>query len=472
MILKQFYLGCLAHASYIVIDEETKTAVVIDPQRDIEQYLEEAEKHGAEIKAVLLTHFHADFIAGHLELRDRVGARIHLGARAEAEYDFTSLADGADLDFGDFRLHIRETPGHTPEGISIVLFDRTESDEEPKAVFTGDTLFVGDVGRPDLMASIGITAEELAGMLYDSLHDKLLALPDATVVYPAHGAGSMCGKNLGKETFSTIGEQRSFNYALQPMSKQEFIGVVTAQQPEAPAYFGYDAMMNKKERETLDHSLERSLHALGFEQVLQMREQGAQLIDVRDEATFAAGHMAGSIGLGLDGKFATWAGTLLSNERPIVIIGNVGQEMEAAVRLGRVGLDNVAGFLDGGANTLQGHPESIVSYPMIDVQELAAQLDSDDPPLVVDIRSEGEWHGGHIEGSLHIPLAHLRDRAAEIPEGADLRLLCRTGYRSPIAASLLEGMGVPNLMDVAGGILDWKSRDLPVTPESEPSCQA
>ncbi|MDH3604784.1 MAG: MBL fold metallo-hydrolase, partial [Candidatus Tectomicrobia bacterium] len=241
MILKQYYLGCLAHASYVIADEETQTAVVVDPQRDIDQYLQDAEQWGVQIRHVFLTHFHADFLAGHLELRDRVGAHIYLGARAKAEYDFTPVKDGDVLEFGRLRLGVFETPGHTPEGISILVYDLEKDDHNPHAVLTGDTLFIGDVGRPDLLASIGVTADELAGMLYDSLHHKLLTLPDETLVYPAHGAGSMCGKNLSTETVSPLGNQRRYNYALQPMSEAEFKRLVTADQPEAPAYFVYDA---------------------------------------------------------------------------------------------------------------------------------------------------------------------------------------------------------------------------------------
>jgi len=471
MILKQFYLGCLAHASYIVIDESTQTAVVVDPQRDIDQYVEEAEKHGAQIKHVILTHFHADFVAGHLGLRDLVGAQIHLGARADAEYDFAPLDDGTDLELGNVRLHFLETPGHTPEGVSVVVFDQTVSNDIPQAVFTGDTLFVGDVGRPDLMASVGVTAKELGGMLYDSLHNKLMKLPDPTTVYPAHGAGSMCGKNLGKETFSTIGEQRSFNYALQPMTKDEFIEVVAAEQPEAPAYFSRDAMMNRMEHQTLEQSLEGGVPPLNLDQVLALREQGAQVIDVRSEMAFAGGHLEDSVSLGLDGKFATWAGTLLDPERDIVILGEPGQEKEAAMRLGRIGLDRVAGFLAGGIQALGNRPETVASYSMVNIQGLADLLASENPPLVIDIRSEGEYDTAHIEGSINIPLPHVRERAHEIPADVNICLLCRTGYRSAIAASLFKAQGIHDLTDVEGGMVAWIAADQPVTSTAT-SCQA
>ncbi|MBI1894247.1 MAG: MBL fold metallo-hydrolase, partial [Candidatus Rokubacteria bacterium] len=301
MILKQYYLGCLAHASYLVGDEETHTAVVVDPQRDIGQYLEDARQQGLEIRYVFLTHFHADFVAGHLELRDRVGARICLGARAEAEYAFTPMNDGDALELGKVRLKVLETPGHTPEAISILVYDLAKDERSPHAVLTGDTLFIGDVGRPDLMASVGSTASELAGMLYDSLRGKLLTLPDETLVYPAHGAGSMCGKNLSSDTVSTIGVQRRYNYALQPMSKEEFVALVTADQPEPPDYFAYDAMLNRRERPTLDEALLHEITPLSSDQVLELQAKGAQVVDTRAPQDFAGAHLAGSINIGLIG---------------------------------------------------------------------------------------------------------------------------------------------------------------------------
>src|SRR5262252_2676331 len=280
MILHQFYLNCLAHASYVIADESTRIAAVVDPQRDIDRYLAFAEEHGLRIAHVFLTHLHADFVAGHLELRDRAGATIYLGAPAKAEYAFTPLRDGDRVEFGSVRLQAIETPGHTPESISIAVYDLDRSATDPFAVLTGDTLFVGDVGRPDLRAALGWSATDLGGLLYDSL-PKLMALPDASLVYPAHGAGSLCGKALSKETVSTIGEQRRSNYALKPMSKSAFIELVTADQPDAPAYFTYDAVLNGQERATLDETLER-ISALTLDQVLALQSVGAQVLDTRD----------------------------------------------------------------------------------------------------------------------------------------------------------------------------------------------
>src|ERR1700758_3993650 len=338
MIFKQFYLNCLAHASYLIGDEQTRTAAVVDPQRDIERYLDFAAENKLQIKRVILTHLHADFIAGHLELRDRAGAAIYLGAKAQAEYRFNPLADGSVVEFGRVRLKALETPGHTPESISILVYDLGRSSVEPYAVLTGDTLFIGDVGRPDLRASLGWSATDLGGLLYDSLQSKLLPLPDASLVYPAHGAGSLCGRAISKETVSTIGDQRRLNYALQPMSKQAFIELVTADQPEAPPYFVYDAVLNSKERLTLDESLERNLKPLPLDAVLDLQKQDAQILDTRDSEEFAAAHLAGSTNIGLSGQYATWAGTILNRDKPIVIVSNPGSESESAIRLGRFGL--------------------------------------------------------------------------------------------------------------------------------------
>src|SRR5688572_11890060 len=355
MILRQFYLNCLAHASYLVGDEQTRTAAVVDPQRDVDQYVAFAAEHDLRIAHVVLTHFHADFVAGHLELRDRTGAAIYLGAAAKAEYAFTPLHDRDVIELGRVRLQALETPGHTAESISLLVYDTDRSATEPQAVLTGDTLFVGDVGRPDLRVALGWSANDLGGLLYDSLHGKLLALPDATAVYPAHGAGSLCGKALSKETVSTIGEQRRSNYALQPMSKAAFVDLVTADQPDAPSYFTYDAVLNSQERPTLDKTLER-IGSLTLDQVLALRAVGAQVLDTRDPAEFAAAHLAGSINVGLVGQYATWAGTVLNRELPIVIIADPGREHESAVRLGRIGFDQVVGYLEDGLHSVESRP--------------------------------------------------------------------------------------------------------------------
>ncbi len=460
MVLKQYYLGCLAHASYLIADERTKQAVVVDPQRDIEQYLRDAQEGGYAITHVVLTHFHADFLAGHIELRNRAGARIVMGARAQAEFDVQTVKEGDLIELGDVRIQILETPGHTPEGISLLVFDRTRSDVVPHAVLTGDTLFIGDVGRPDLMASIGVTADELAEMLYHSLN-KLRDLPDTTLVYPAHGAGSMCGKNLSTETVSTVGEQKRFNYALQPMSVDEFKRLVTSDQPEAPDYFVYDAIKNRQERPDLDATLRTSLTSLSVDDVVRMKSQGAELVDVRDAADFEGAHLAGSINIGLQGKYATWCGSLLSHDRPIVVIAEPGSEEEAVMRLGRIGFDNVAGYLRDGMAALEPRPELIRVISRITAPALAEQLTESPRPFLVDVRSAKEWQAGHLARSHNIPLTHVRDRKADVPQDRPVVVLCEGGYRSAIGTSLLAEAGFTNVSDLVGGFSAWVASKLP-----------
>ncbi len=456
MILKQFYLGCLAHASYMVADENKKIAAVVDPQRDIQQYLDEADTQGWQIKYVFLTHFHADFVSGHIELRERTGAQICLGAKAQADYPHKALRDDCSVEFGHVRIRALETPGHTPEGISLVVYNLSKSQTKPHAVLTGDTLFIGDVGRPDLMASAGISAQELAGMLYHSLHDKLLRLPDGTLVYPAHGAGSMCGRNLSAETVSTIGAQRSENYALQSMSQEEFVGMITKGQPEAPSYFGYDAKLNKEEHATLTDALHRSLKPLSLDDVLLLQDSGAQVVDVRDPKSFAEGHLAGSLNIGLNGKFATWSGIILHQKNPIVLIADPGSEEEAMIRLGRIGFDHVAGYLESGMLAVAARPELIKETPRMTAAALAAELCTTHPPGVLDVRTEREWNEGHIDHSVNIPLPHLLERLGEVPTEQKLVVHCASGYRSSIAASLLEKNKKTEAIDLIGGYEAWE----------------
>ena len=461
MILHQFYLNCLAHASYLIGDESTGTAVVVDPQRDVEQYVAFAAARGLKIAHVILTHLHADFIAGHLELRDRVGARIYLGARAQAQYAFTPLADGDCLELGRVRLQAMETPGHTPESISIKVYDLDRSETEPHAVLTGDTLFVGDVGRPDLRAALGWSAADLGSLLYESLRTKLMTLPDASLVYPAHGAGSLCGKAISKETVSTIGEQRRLNYALQPMTRSAFVDLVTADQPDAPAYFTYDAVMNSQERPTLDEALARELNPLTLDSVLTLQRTGGQIVDTRDPAEFAAAHLAGSLNIGLGGQYATWAGTLLGHERPIVIIADPGRQQEAAIRLGRIGFDHIAGYLKDGLQSLESRPDLTTSTERVSAP-LAAERLAAGEALAVDVRTPAERAARSVEGSVGIPLNHLMARAGELPKDRPLLVYCAGGYRSSIAVSLLQQLGFTRVSEIAGGIAAWETARLPV----------
>jgi hydroxyacylglutathione hydrolase len=489
MILKQYYLGCLAHASYLLGDEGSSTAIIVDPQRDIQQYLADAEKLGLQIRHVVLTHFHADFVAGHLELRDRCGATIHLGSRAKAEYAFVAMKDGDTLEFpvtggfesGSFaepcsstperrggpglRLQVLETPGHTIESISILVFDLQKDPAKPHAVLTGDTLFIGDVGRPDLRASLGWSANDLGAHLYDSLHNKLLRLPDDTLVYPAHGAGSLCGKNLSSDAVSSLGDQRRLNYALQPMSKEEFIRLVTADQPDAPPYFTYDAILNTRERATLDINLEQIHRPIDLAEVLDMGDAGAQILDVRDPAEYAKGHLAGSINIGLGGQYATWAGTVLDRTKPIVIIAEPGREQEAALRLGRIGFDHVKGYLNRGMEALAERPDLVWPTERISAPMVAEELAVADPPLLLDIRNPREWFTKHIDGSVNIPLNHLQERIAEIPRDRRIAVHCAGGYRSSIAASILHQYGITNLIEMAGGLAAWDAAQLPVVSQ-------
>jgi rhodanese-related sulfurtransferase/glyoxylase-like metal-dependent hydrolase (beta-lactamase superfamily II) len=448
--------------SYLITDEKSRTAAVVDPQRDIEQYLQDAARAGCTIRHVFLTHFHADFLAGHIELRERAGAAIYLGQRGETEYPVTHVKDGDRIEFGDVRLQILETPGHTPEGISIQVFDLANSNDKPYAVMTGDTLFIGDVGRPDLLASIGVTADELADLLYDSLRQKLMTLPDETLVYPAHGAGSLCGKNMSTETVSTIGEQKKFNYALQPMSREEFKSIVTAEQAEAPGYFAHDAMLNRQERPSLAAALAKSLRALNLEEVLQLANKGAQLLDVRDAIDFEGAHLAGSLNIGIQGKYATWSGTMLDRTRPIIVIADPGREQEAIVRLGRIGFDEVTGYLAGGLDSLSSRPDLIRRIERTTAVALGELRTSAEPPIVVDVRSEKEWIAGHIPGSLNVPLNHLRERISGLPADRLIVVHCEGGYRSAIAASVLAQDGRARVMDLVGGFKAWVTSQLPV----------
>jgi hydroxyacylglutathione hydrolase len=464
VIFRQFYLACLAHASYIVGDEKTGAAAVVDPQRDIGQYLAFAAEHGLRIQHVILTHFHADFIAGHLELRDRLGAKIYLGAAAKAAYAFTPLRDGDILEFGHVRLQALETPGHTPESVSILVYDLDAPAAHPYAVLTGDTLFIGDVGRPDLRAALGWSAAELGGMLFDSLHKKLLPLPDESLVYPAHGAGSLCGKAISKETVSTLGEQRRSNYALQSMTKEAFLAVVTADQPDAPAYFTYDAVLNAEERPTLDQTLAR-MNPLPLGRLLELRAAGAQILDTRDPAEFASAHLAGSVNIGLCGQYATWCGTLLDRTRPVLIVADPGRENESATRLGRIGFDNVAGYLQDGLHSLASRPELTAATQRVSAAFAAELLASAQPPLALDVRTPAERRQKSIGGSIAIPLNHLPQNLEKLPGDRPLLIYCAGGYRSSIAASLLQARGFGPVSEIAGGIAAWETARLPLHAE-------
>jgi glyoxylase-like metal-dependent hydrolase (beta-lactamase superfamily II)/rhodanese-related sulfurtransferase len=461
MILKQFYLNCLAHASYLIGDEASGDAAVVDPQRDVDQYVRFALEHHLTIRHVVLTHLHADFIAGHLELNALTGAAIYLGRAASAEYPFTPLGTRDAITMGSVRLEALETPGHTPESICLLVSEG--SAPGPAAVLTGDTLFVGDVGRPDLRASLGWSAASLGAMLYDSV-GTLLALPDATTVYPAHGAGSLCGKALSRETVSTIGEQRRANYALQPMSREQFLELVTADQPEAPAYFTYDAVLNSRLRPILYDTLPHELTPLAIEDVRGLQRIGATVLDTRDAAEFASVHLTGSLNIGLGGQFATWAGTVLTKDDPIVLIANPGAEAESAMRLGRIGFDNVRGYLEDGLAGIDDRPDLQRTGVRVapDVAARRMEVAEADRPLMLDVRAPAEYAKVHLPDATHIPLQQLAARAGELPRDRALLVFCAGGYRSSIAASLLRLRGCSQVAEIAGGIAAWEAAGLPV----------
>ena len=461
MHFQQYYLGCLAHASYLIGDPSSGRAVIVDPQRDVDQYVADCEKLGLEITDVFLTHFHADFVAGHLELQVRTGATIHLGASASAEYPFAPASDGDRLNLGSVEITVLETPGHTPESICLLVRDSSQPDR-PAALLTGDTLFIGDVGRPDLMASVGFAPDQLGQMLYRSLHEKILRLPDETLIYPAHGAGSMCGRNLSKETVSTLGAQRLYNYALRPMSEEEFVQTVTRNLPATPAYFAYDAATNRKLRATLEETLARSLRPLTVEEMKQHQARGGIVLDVRTPEEHAAAHWIGSINIGLGGKYASWAGSLLDHDRDIALIVDPEQEVEAATRLGRIGFDRVTGYLDRGMAALSGHPDLVGQIERTTAQGLREEMESADPPQVVDIRSASERENCLIEGTTHMPLEEIHRRWHELDVSRRIVIHCHSGYRSMIAASLLRREGIKEVSDLIGGISAWQLAGLAV----------
>ncbi len=458
MEFKQFYLGCLAHASYLIGSKGE--AAVVDPQRDVDIYLAEAGARGLNIRWVLETHLHADFVSGHRELADRTGATIVFGRRAGAEFPHRAVSDGEEIRLGDATLRILETPGHTPESISIVVTDSSAPNVPPK-VLTGDTLFIGDVGRPDLAGSKGFTAPEMAGMLYDSLHAKLLTLTDDVGVFPAHGAGSLCGRNISKETSSTIGEQRRFNYALQAMTKDAFVRMMTADLPPAPAYFSRDAEINRAGAGALSELPKPT--PLSAEEFASRVRTGAVVLDVRPASSFGAGHVAGSLNVGLDGQFASWAGSLIPGRTRIVLVAGDEREVgDAVLRLARVGLESVEGFLAGGLWAWDQAGMPVSKIPQIAVDELRRRLDEEPRLTLVDVRRPGEYHAGHVPSAVSAPLDSLAALASAFDPGRPTAIICAGGYRSSSAASALAARGFSTLFNVVGGTAAWQAAGYPV----------
>jgi glyoxylase-like metal-dependent hydrolase (beta-lactamase superfamily II)/rhodanese-related sulfurtransferase len=466
MYFKQFYLGCLAHASYLIGSDGE--AAVVDPQRDVDEYIAEAEAHGLQIKYVIETHLHADFVSGHQELAARTGAQIVFGEKANAAFAHRPVRDGEEMKLGKVILRFMETPGHTPEGICVLVTD-TEVSGQPQKILTGDTLFIGDVGRPDLAGGKGYTPQTMAEMMYESLHGKIMKLPDGVEVYPAHGAGSMCGKNMSKETWSTIGEQRNFNYALQPMTKEQFVSMMTADLPEAPAYFPRDAEINRSGARGLSELSPPA--ALSAQEVSELREQGHVLLDVRSAADFGAGHVPGSVNIGLGGQFAIWAGSLIPLNAAIILIADTAAQVdESVVRLARVGIENVKGYLEGGVENWRGAGLPVDSIPQLSVNELKEKLATTVDLQVVDVRRPAEYGNGHVPRALNAPLATLGRVAAQLPfeKNKPTAVICAGGYRSSAAASLLEKFGFTNLLNVSGGTGAWINAGYPVeTPTTK-----
>lgn len=452
MYFKQFYLACLAHASYLIGSDGE--AAVVDPQRDVDEYLADASTNGLQIKYVIETHLHADFVSGHQEIADRTGAEIIFGERAGVEFAHRAVRDGEEIRMGNVVLRFLETPGHTPEGICVLVTDTTNPNQPPK-LLTGDTLFIGDVGRPDLAGGKGYTPQMMAEMMYDSLHGKLLKLPDEVEVYPAHGAGSMCGRNMSKETSSTIGEQRKFNYALKPMSKEEFVTMMTADLPEAPVYFPKDAEINRSGARGLSEL--QPPQPLTPREVLQLREAGHVLLDVRTAADFGAAHVPGSMNIGLGGQFAMWAGSLVPLHASIVVIADTGAQVdETVVRLARVGIENVKGYLDGGVPSWREAGFPVDKIEQVTVAQLQEQMAAGDLQIL-DVRRPAEYICGHVPRAFNAPLASLEKSLDPLPLKKDklTAVICAGGYRSSAAASLLQQRGFSNLLNVSGGTSAW-----------------
>lgn len=447
MYFEQFYLGCLAHASYALGSHGV--AAVVDPQRDIEIYLKAANEHGLKIAHIFETHLHADFVSGHKELAQRTGAKIYIGERAGARFPHVGLRDGFSLQYGDVEIRALETPGHTPESTCLVVYDREKSAVTPWAVLTGDTLFIGDVGRPDLAE--GHTPQQLAGSLYDSLHQKLLNLPDEVLVYPAHGAGSLCGRNMRAERFSTIGTERLTNSALLINSRDDFIRELTSKLPPRPQYFAEDAAINREGADALQDL--PSISALEPDAVREAQAHGFVVLDTRPGDEFARGHIPGSVNIGLGGQFASWAGTVLGLGARIILVAESGEKAaEARMRLARVGIEHVIGYVNSGVRGWEEAGNSLARIPQIPAAHLRERLEQ---LTVLDVRRESEWQAGHIEGAHWHALDDFPRALPGLDRDAPIAVHCKSGYRSIIAASLLRRAGFHNITDVLGGFDAW-----------------
>jgi glyoxylase-like metal-dependent hydrolase (beta-lactamase superfamily II)/rhodanese-related sulfurtransferase len=453
MIFTQHYLDCLSQGSYLIGDETTGRAVVVDPRRDIDDYLSEAGEHGLHIERVIETHIHADFLSGHLELAAATGARVCYGEDADVEFAIEPLRDGQRISLGQVTLKILATPGHTPESICIVVYEHAD-DEVPYGVLTGDTLFVGDVGRPDLLADAGLSSETLARVLYGSLHDKLLKLPDATRVFPAHGAGSACGKRLSSQTSSTIGEQRRTNYALQLIDADQFVAALTEDQPPRPRYFEFDSLRNREQHPLLDGNAPPQLD---IEAVCRHARAGAILLDSRDQTEYSSGHLRGAVNIGLQGRFAESVGIVLSPDRDIVLVGDTVLAQESKTRLARVGFDRVVGQLSDLAGVFTKRRDLVETASRFTAGQLAELLGLEPRLQLVDVRNPGETADGVIPGAREIPLPVLTDSIASLDQTAPVIVYCASGYRSLVAASVLRASGFDDVSDLVGGFDAWQA---------------
>ena len=455
MFFKPYYLGCLAHASYL-IGGDNGDAAVIDPRRDVDEYLADAEAAGLTIKHVIETHLHADFVSGHVELAKRTGATIVLGGATTVDFAHRTVHEGDDLVMGDVRLRFLETPGHTPEGISILAFVGGEAD--PRMVFTGDTLFIGDVGRPDLAGWRGHSAEAMARAMYHTLKEKLLTLPDATEVWPAHGAGSACGRALSDERVSTMGREKILDPALRPVqdgNEEAFVRALMEGQSAVPPYFPHDVTENRQGAATMQEVRARG-RSMTPHEVEALSESGTLVLDTRLPEEFGAGHVPGAINIGLDGKFAPWVGNVLTPDVPVIVVAAPGRDEETVTRLARVGYENVVGWLEGGMDAWRKAGGEVQVVPQMSPTVLRSLLDSGQPPKVLDVRTDDEWEAGHIDDALHIPLNELVSRIGELPPNP-LVLLCGSGYRSSIGCSLLQRTGRRDVTNVIGGWTAWEA---------------
>jgi glyoxylase-like metal-dependent hydrolase (beta-lactamase superfamily II)/rhodanese-related sulfurtransferase len=445
MYIQQLYTSCLAEAAYYI--ESNGEAAIIDPLRETEPYLQLAKERGAKIKYVLETHFHADFVSGHIDLARLTGAKIVYGPTAKAEYDIYVAQDGEELPLGNVKIRVLHTPGHTLESSSFLLLDEHGL---PNSLFTGDTVFVNDVGRPDLAVKSDLSREDLAGLLYESIKNKILPLPDDVILYPGHGAGSACGKNLGEETITTLGHQKKVNYALQPMSKEAFVQAVTDGLTAPPKYFFMDAGINKKGYTPIDEVMSHNAKALSLEAFDLEMSNGAIVLDARDAAEFEKGFVPGAINIGLNGQYAVWVGSLLDAKHPLVLVADEGKEAEAVLRLARVGYENVKGYLKGGINAWKSAGRSVDTVRSLAPEEFDRLYTED--KRILDVRNESEWTGGVIEGAHLVPLMQLPDAMPDLPKDLTYYVHCAGGYRSMIACSLMKRNGFQNVINIMGGM--------------------